>query len=573
MKKSLFLFAVASLFAMNASAQLAVKPQMKSFAAVEPTALQATERDAFEMNGPRKAYDDQVYYTRPEGSLLPGILEDMRAYQMSMIYCPAFSQFNLTNMAANKEISEWFFRNNEGNENLYENVDADYNLNFQMSNYNGYYYYIPRLRVGSVEYAYGESGSYPDRAGMSPDSINYKSLCDTQTSTLYGWGTLKPNRYMFGSGYYDVQTEGKEGKYYCNGLVQMCPKPMGPMYVERIIVPFMNSNHDPLPNGTALTLQIRNIEYEEREDGSIRRNPGANILHEFTATAEDLTEIELSSHASQYTETGEYYQYTVKFSNKGTDIVGNVIDKPFVLNDEYCIVILGTAQEGVDVGFRCNEQNAADNPIYGCWALAYDDQDRSYNAWYGDSFCLFFSLYGGFDYCEVYETATLNDGTQLDKLNVLRVSEDGQDIVNEGYAELQNQVLMDAAYTWLDGATGNPNYTVDFDDMPEWITALDGVDSENGQIAVSIECEALPEGTTGRFAVLTIKGKGYASAAPIYVLQGDATLEEAIAASIETVTDNSKKSAYKGYYNMAGQRVGNDYKGIVISNGKKEIRK
>ncbi len=569
MKKSLFLLAVGSAFALNLSAQVVEKPVMKSFAPVEQTALQATNRDDFEMKqGPKKNYANQVYYTRPAGSLLPGILEDMRAYQMSMIYFPAFSTVSFTNMCGNKAASDWYFLTRDGVENSYmDAVDENMDMTLTMPNHNGYYNYIPRVRVGADSYFYGEAGKNPDNAGFAPDSINYKSLHDTQTSKLYGWGSLQPNSYLFGSGYYDVTDGDNPGQYYCDGVAQLCPKPMGPLYVERIIVPFMNSNHNPLPNGTALTLQIRNVERTTTEDGRTRTQPGATILYEFQATADDLTEIELESHDSQYTTTGKYYQYTAAFSNKVEDIVGNLVDEPFVLNDEYYLLILGTAQDGVDVGLRCNEQCDEDAPIYGVWALAYNEDDLSYSAWYGQKSCLFFSFYGGYDYCEVYETATLTDGRTLEKLNQLKVSADGATVENVGYPELQNQVLMDAAYAYADATTGEINYQVNFEDMPDWVR-IEGIDGENGQIALSIECDPLPEGETKRAAALYIEGHGYKSSAPIIILQGEAQEADAIE-NVEVTT----KSNYKGYFNMAGQRVGKDYKGIVINNGKKEIKK
>ena len=40
---------------------------------------------------------------------------------------------------------------------------------------------------------------------------------------------------------------------------------------------------------------------------------------------------------------------------------------------------------------------------------------------------------------------------------------------------------------------------------------------------------------------------------------------------ISNITDNAKRTN-NAIYNIAGQRVGNDYKGIVIVNGKKMLK-
>ena len=56
---------------------------------------------------------------------------------------------------------------------------------------------------------------------------------------------------------------------------------------------------------------------------------------------------------------------------------------------------------------------------------------------------------------------------------------------------------------------------------------------------------------------------------PVYVLQGDATVADAISSvhvSDKTNTDNR-------IYNLAGQQVSKAYKGIVIENGHKHIQK
>ena len=65
---------------------------------------------------------------------------------------------------------------------------------------------------------------------------------------------------------------------------------------------------------------------------------------------------------------------------------------------------------------------------------------------------------------------------------------------------------------------------------------------------------------------MLIHGKGVVSTRPITIVQGDATAA-VNSAKVE------KKNTDAPMYNMAGQRVNKDYKGVVIQNGTKRINK
>lgn len=105
-------------------------------------------------------------------------------------------------------------------------------------------------------------------------------------------------------------------------------------------------------------------------------------------------------------------------------------------------------------------------------------------------------------------------------------------------------------------------------DIPEWIDY--GIDttyfSKYGAVFVQFEAlEALPTGETGRIGEVTIDadGKTYT----MYIRQGDAELPSAV----DNVVDKSFLNDNKRY-NLLGVEVDENYKGIVIYNGKKYIQ-
>lgn len=105
-------------------------------------------------------------------------------------------------------------------------------------------------------------------------------------------------------------------------------------------------------------------------------------------------------------------------------------------------------------------------------------------------------------------------------------------------------------------------------DIPEWIDfAIDTTYfSQYGAVFVQFEAlKALPTGETGRIGEVTIDadGKTYT----MYIRQGDAELPSAV----DNVVDKSFLNDNKRY-NLLGVEVDENYKGIVIYNGKKYIQ-
>ena len=157
----------------------------------------------------------------------------------------------------------------------------------------------------------------------------------------------------------------------------------------------------------------------------------------------------------------------------------------------------------------------------------------------------------------------------------------------------------DATETLTDGARGNvfaqnavdgadgfpcaPFYTVNpfFDDdnaanyeveCPDWLSweVANLYQNQKGENTLQFygmvfKAQALPAGMTGRQGEVKIIGKGVQTT--IYVLQGDATLDVNNAVADKDVKKNGKM------FNIAGQEVGKNFKGIVVKDGKKLLNK
>ena len=125
---------------------------------------------------------------------------------------------------------------------------------------------------------------------------------------------------------------------------------------------------------------------------------------------------------------------------------------------------------------------------------------------------------------------------QKGKLHVLKVE------------DKKEQYTLSGIDSWI------KSYAIDEDSYREY-----------GLTVIKFTCEPLPSNVAGRKCDILIHGKGVVSDKPITVVQGDVT------AAINNVHLSTTTKEYPNY-NVAGQRVEKNYKGIIIRNGKKTIQ-
>ena len=114
-----------------------------------------------------------------------------------------------------------------------------------------------------------------------------------------------------------------------------------------------------------------------------------------------------------------------------------------------------------------------------------------------------------------------------------------------------------------------PSYSIE--GLPDWlsITGFDGqyYTADYGfTTMINIEAQPLPAGVDGREAKFRFISEKGAKSEEFSVKQGD------VSDGIENIVDEQKVEN-NATYNLSGQKVDGNYRGIVIKNGKKVVRK
>ena len=551
MKKNVLLL-TAAFAALSVSAQVQEAKVSKGFKLVNPTAVKmaapAMVKGEESVKAPAKAAADNLYYLRPAGTFWRGLTKDFHFYKASLLNVPPFYNVVFENKSKNPTTTSWSVNGKDHTDAAYSNGDFPYG---HLGCYDGGAYYFPTVSSGDNSFTCGEWNG--DGSALGVDSVDSYSPLDVSGSDgFYGYGAMQPENHLYGNGYVETQS----GKHYCNSVLTFFEKPAAPFYVEDIFFPCAGPNETLLNDGVNLTLTVYGV---NMADTSLTE-PIATL----TASNQDLTFIK-KNESSHYT-TKKQFLNTLTFSAKGVDGFGNPTVKPFVIDQPFALVLSGLDQDGVNICFFGGEALSDDRPfIEPSYFLCTDGtSDRTYYHYYADTQILP-QFTGCFDYVGVETEGQTNDGTQLSNINQLKVSADGQTVTNVGFPTA-DYALAYTAFDWTDNNSGDDNYTAE---LPDWISSVEAEDGGDGAQYLRVQCEALPEGTTGRAAALYFTGKGYTSENPVYVLQGDATVADAISSvhvSDKTNTDNR-------IYNLAGQQVSKAYKGIVIENGHKYIQK
>ena len=598
MTKILSLLAICALTTASVSAQQisnAPVQRVKAAQSMLKCELPAMQYQGQAKKTPRRSLANGVHYALPGGMIFPGWSEEWRYWAVSYIYTPAFYEMKFTNDCQNAEAAKWSMETASGSTHTHDQfmawgmVDEDNNFMTDMGCYPSGYY-VPTISVGINSYRYGNldsDGKVMQNAeynSFSVDTIDYKGFSNAFTSTMYGFGSLSTG-YLFGTGSLTPTKGDYAGKtYVSDGFVQYYSKPVSPLYIEKMFFPVFSSTETPMADDKSFVVRFMKTEKNYEGEDSITDQ----ILKEFVVTKENF-EIPFEDGNPKdvdYTLTKQAYMWNLVLQETELDAIGNEVVVPFTIDSGFAIVVRGMDQEGIDVGFRAHGLDADDvtHPC-GCFGLDYNEEGEVYQHWYGNGFQLTGFFYGGFDYCEALDNVDLYDEdgevtATLKNTNVLRVSADGETVTNEDadtQEQLDGNALARTSFPWVDPLTGADNYEV-AGELPEWIMSVvanDLTDEEgdrNGLELVTVECEPLEAGQTGRFAVLYLTGKGYKSELPIYVLQGDATLEEAIQSGMEPMV-LAPEYMSKAVYSLNGQRVADNYKGIVVKNGKKMFQK
>ena len=516
------------------AAQLA---NMQTATMAEDLAPRATK---VQSRTPWRAAADGVWFSRPKGTLVTTTDDEGMGYYVNSIITPPYYNLVFNNQSTDKASTSWELVSSSGVTDMNEYADENNDLQFGSL---GFYepafdpeervwytpsYYQPQLTDGTVTYRFGEvNNSYytgTRRSYLRCDTIGMYAYLDERTcSTNYGWGSLVSNfsnNYLLGSG----TVTFKSGEVATSmGVVQYFPAPASPLYVEHISIDCYTSTQ-PMKNGAELTMRIYNV--VEDEEGN--KQPGDELIAELKATADDATQ--WWNDQTSYTTSGNVFGYNIAFHKSVVDEIGNVYDEPFSLGQPFAIVVSGCENPDVDVNFTASIEATEDTAQPGVESLLNDGEVTWHQSIYGgDPMSMPFRFYGLFDYIEAEEVLEDKNGEIYPNLNVLRVSNDGKTISTEGADEDHNfgAAPLSINFPWYD-FEGMDNYYTE-EDLPEWVLSYEVVENKTdegertGLAYVTFECAPLPADVTGRKAEIYFVGKGYKSAKPIVLLQGDAT--------------------------------------------------
>jgi len=599
MKKNLLLTTLLAAFSVagfsqslsSAASPLPVKTAAQRFSAVNAKSLQAVSaaKDVKIGKVIRKSAEDGVYYARPKGTLVAGMSPEGYSYYVNPIIVPPFYDVVYKNMSTNPATTQWSY----DGEDVSEYADENGNLSWgNVSPYGCFpgqresasgelytprYYAVPTLTSGSVSYQFGQSNEkYASNgpATIGQDTITSMNFLDECTADGYARGSLSTG-YLLGSGSFTFS----DGVGVCAGLLQLYPAPASPLWVKSITM-FAYTGSEIVKDDGYIGMRI--VETKPTEDGDYELTE--NVIAELVLTKDNLYDA-VDYQSVSWSPTGQLKGSIATFQQYAQDDFGAVYVEPFTISTSFAIILTGLDSDKVDVDVLGYEEVAEDRQLPQVYALLDFDGDRGFYGVYRD-LVLSFNFEACFDYCEAQtelysynqETGEIQD--TFSNLNVIRVSADGKENHTEGADEDHDfgAAVFYTNFYWYDTDNFENYYALD---VPEWISNVYGYDNvseeygapyRTGKSYVQFECEPLPAGVTGRYAVLWFEGKGYKSAQPVYVLQGDATLEEAQATVINSVSKNTQQTV-SGMFSVTGQRVNDSFKGIVLKNGKKFFNK
>ena len=392
-------------------------------------------------------------------------------------------------------------------------------------------------------------------------------------------GSLKAYNYAYGSMNADMNGDGVYDARQ-DGFVQLMDKPMAPLYIDAVEMEVLSAIKGKiLANGSVLTLNIRKVDYVTKQDETTGEQYQSAELGDIieTFTCNKVTDSEVDD--------GWEFGKLVFNKTEEDPFDGSLHNVPVVLTDEFAF------DANIPACYQRDEDELfGRNPVYfQLKDLATGEvSDRSYQS--ANIPC--FSMHAIYDGIDVLTDAYDSEGNVYHNFNVLTISSE-KDAETGSYYGITSSgdpyTLIYTAQLYTDTITGVPNYdfatiegiiaadgketVTELNYVPDWLM-VEGYDnyhdiSPSGtSYGNAFTDEPLPQGVKGRYVKLTVKGKGVQSADPIIVIQGDVDLNTLGLSSLQ-----SNGSAEGKTFNLAGQRVNENAKGLLIRDGKKFFRK
>lgn len=512
--------------------------------------------------GRKKTLANGVWYARPKGALTRSFTRydeesgqttpggGYSLYNAPLLSTPVGRDIIFPNMCKDKAAAQWGFNNNYfGEESLYdENNDG-----VRGSGKRGGSFYIPQVKVGEEIFFWGEEAytsnsiTTDDIVALSYEEKGANNSMYTGFTDGYAFGTVKTA--------FDFDKDGTAEENDQYAVEASYPAPPAPISFDFAFAPALT--HTQFFTGDQkITLTIYN-------------DLTNKIVWQAQAGAGDFT-----GGTTAFTDGGEYgmlkFQKMEKDEDGGEYTVNCTIDFP------YTVVIEGYAQEGVDLGFRMVKRTtyeAQDAPKMYRYYQNKEGKSVGSLSWTSNTYGLPLAFHGLYDVIDIDTAYVTSSGLNMKDMNVMMFSNDGQETACGTGDATYPLIQLSTQMAWYD-AEMNENY---FMELPEWVTAAEyEIDTEGYCYGyLGFKAEPLPATIAGRGTKVYVESfMGGKSNQPIYFLQGNYTKEQVDKDFTPTAITRvaAEKIANNKIYNVAGQEVGNNFKGIVIKNGKKFIK-
>lgn len=574
MKKTLLLMA-AVVVSSVAVAQTPARVQMaQRTQLMAPMGLKAelTATAPVVAKAPRKALGTvggAAFYGRPSGIYYRSYTSNYTGYSIPLLASPPFVDYQFINGSADPSATTWYINGRDASAN------ADENNNLWFSTSGAGLWYAPILVNGK------DTASFAIAADNQTGIESRTEGAIHQSSEEDAFGAFEPNYGIFmGAGrnddgslnflYGDQLISYDGGTYQEYATYQIFDKPLSPIYITDLHAMFWNDKGgDLIPAGDTLFAAIYNVVTDPTTGSTML---GDSLIALFTATAATNT-------GFQHTQGSANYGF-VKFQNLQDDGFGSVANTPVTVDQAFAVLVTGYAGTGNNFFFSqaptaaVNISGSTYTPdaslLPASRVLCYNTETLDeIDLGYRYPYYAFIAFNGYLDAIEIPADLTATDslGNSIGSArnNLLTAPNEGGMAVNE----FDEPLYVYSALPWLD-ENGNENYFYEIEEGDDsWFTVTPNTQNFEtyGVNLLNIECDPLPDGVNGRHAVIYYEGKGVVSA-PVTIRQGDDTTD-----GIADLKSDKKAANDGAVYNLAGQRVNNNARGLLVKNGRKYIKK
>ncbi len=504
------------------------------------------ERNAF-MAAKAAEYAATDQYYAP-GSFHLGIYEGLGGYNIGLIQVPLMDSVRYINLYG---ATSWSVKGNLAAEN-----SASYTTSYWV---NGLYY-LPQTadhdlalngntyKIKGTMYGNGCKAQYVASA-MSSKWLNgensYLTLCAMESDTINGGsdffmvgGRQSADPYQDGCG---VHLDSADRVTTADTLGILVDN-RGLMKIEKILFPIYKSDEKDeskvIPDNAVLRVAIFPI----TENG---------IDFSDTIAATEMTR------AKDFVNAGATWGTVGTLVAKfyATDIFGATTQVPVYVDGDFYVQLTNFNESGCDFGIYEDYYNAfTGTTVYQYKGKISPRYSRGMGGEYGQNLGVSF---------DAYWPTLINDTTTIENGALPVQQKDPWDLtapIAGGFAFYGEDAENNASYLFSN--VSPLEWTIDID--VDWINPV--VDttylSGNDLTIVAFEADELPEDVNSREAVVTIEADGATQVFNIIQQRGGSAV---INTKQDELFDNK-------FYNVLGQEVSEDYKGVVIRNGQKFVK-